>query len=130
MKIVITHATTFPFEQELYAPLMAADFFSEHEFLLPQRTGLAQQITEDMIRTADVVICEVSLPSTGQGIEIGWATAHKTPCVCIHKKDAHISGALQYVCDVIIPYRDTQDMVEQVRRVCGASTKHQTPNNK
>ena len=116
MKIIITHSSDLDFESILYNPIENAGFWHDHQILLPQRTGLREQITQEMIRDADLVLCEVSLPSTGQGIEIGWATLYETPIVCFHHMDAHPSGALQFVCEEFFTYKDDVDMVEKISR--------------
>lgn len=117
MKIIITHSSDLDFENILYAPIMESDLWHEHKILLPQRTGLREQITREMIRDADVVLCEVSMPSTGQGIEIGWATSYGTPIVCFSRKGAKISGALEFVCETFFEYEDEVDMVEKIKSI-------------
>lgn len=123
MKIVVTHSSDLDFEKVLYAPMMAADFWHEHEILLPQRTGLREQITREMIRDADLVLCEVSMPSTGQGIEMGWATLYETPIVCFHHIDAKPSGALKFVCETFFTYENEVEMVEKIEKILKLSSR-------
>ena len=117
MKVIITHSSDLDFETILYRPLMSADFWTDHEILLPQRTGLRAQITREMVRDADLLLCEVSLPSTGQGIEIGWATLFETPIICFHHADAKPSDALQFVCDTFFQYTDEGDMLSNIKDI-------------
>lgn len=68
-----------------------------------------------MIKNCDLVIAEVSIPSTGQGIELGYASYSKTPIVCIYEKGAKVSSSLKFITDKFIEYENTEDMIEKVR---------------
>ena len=68
-------------------------------------------MTQDLIKNADAMIAEVSLPSTGQGIEIGWASIFKVPIICIHEKGSRYSPALMYVTETFIEYESAEDMI-------------------
>ncbi len=37
------------------------------------------------LRSCDLVVAEVSVPSLGVGYELGWATAMKKPVLCLHR---------------------------------------------
>ncbi len=71
-------------------------------------------MTKDIIKHADLFIAETSYPSTGQGIELGWADSYGCPIVCIHKKGAGLSGSLQVVCKKFLEYKDVSDMMEKI----------------
>ncbi len=67
--------------------------------------------TQKEIQDSDLVLAEVSYPSTGQRIELGWASAAQVPVVCVSKEGSKVSGSLQYVTHNFITYTDSEDLV-------------------
>ena len=60
----------------------------------------------------DFVIAEVSYPSTGQGIELGWANTENIPIICIYTQGSTISNSLHVITELIFPYLNTLDMIK------------------
>jgi hypothetical protein len=116
MKIYIAHSTEFDFKKDLYQPIKSSRLNSEHEFIfLPKTyTEASDFVTRDIIKTCDLVIAEVSFPSTGLGIELGWADVFKCPIICIYKKGRKISDSLKVVTDNVIEYTDKKDLIDKV----------------
>ncbi len=63
------------------------------------------------------MIAEVSYPSTGQGIEIGWANASNVPIICIYRSGMGPSGALRFISNQIVEYSSPDDMVAKLRSI-------------
>ena len=70
--------------------------------------------TKDIIRDYDLIIAEVSLPSTGLGIELGWADMYQIPILCIYKRRIEPSKSLHYVTNNFISYENEEDMIKQI----------------
>lgn len=70
--------------------------------------------TEDVISKYDLIIAEVSLPATGQGIELGWADYAKTQILCMNKKDTKISSSLKFITNDFIEYENDTDMINKI----------------
>lgn len=118
MKIYLAHATRFDFQNELYAPLRASPLWAAHEWILPHAES--KEIVFDsrpVIQTCDLMVAEVSYPSTGMGIEMGWALAHGVQIVAIHRKDAKPSGAVSSVAKTVTTYQDDQDLVRVLGQI-------------
>ncbi len=113
MKIIVTHSSGFDFKKELYEPIRSSLLNSKHDFYLPHENP-EEKVTKEMIQGADLVFAEVSYPSTGQGIELGWANIFETPIVCFHKSGTKPSSALNYVTSTFIEYSDTEDLVAKL----------------
>ena len=113
MKIIVTHSSSFNFRGELYKPIRSSVLNKEHEFLLPQEKE-GEKTTKEIIQNANLVFAEVSYPSTGQGIELGWANIFSTPIVCFYKTGVKTSSSLQYVTKNIIEYSDEKDLIEKL----------------
>lgn len=114
MKIYVAHASSFDFQHELYDFLRKSRLNKRHEFILPHEHSSEPQNSKEKIREYDLVLAEVSYPSTGMGIELGWADAFGIPIVCVHRKDAQISSSLKTVTNVFLAYEDLQEMAQKI----------------
>jgi nucleoside 2-deoxyribosyltransferase len=113
MKIFVAHSSYYDFLNELYIPLRSSTLNKEHEIFLPQEKGPAP-VTLDIIKNSDLVVAEVSYPSTGQGIELGWANIFKVPIICISKEGTKISRSLSKITDNFLEYKDSDDMIKKL----------------
>lgn len=57
------------------------------------------------------MVAEVSQPSTGLGIELGWADFFMHPIIGIYHKGSKVSKSLNVVCKEIVEYIDQDDMI-------------------
>ena len=117
MKIYVAHSTSFDFRAELYQPLRAiAD--EQRTFIFPHEDDTFKH-TKQIIADSDLVLAEVSYPSTGQGIELGWAECLGTAIVCIYKAGYKPSSSLNTVSDTFIEYASSDDIARLVRHALG-----------
>lgn len=112
MKIYIGHSTELNFKEELYLPIRESQLNSEYEIILPHEAS--DFVTKDTIKTCDVMVADVSFPSTGLGIELGWANSFGCPIICIYRKGSKISGSLKVVCNDFIEYTDKGDLIKKL----------------
>ena len=123
MKIYVIHATAFDFRNELYKPLKDSQLSREHEFILPHEA--TEKKSKKLIEEADLVLAEVSYPSTGSGIELGWANAFDKPILCAHKTETKPSSAVKFVASDIIAYQDAEHFIsvlsERLKDFCRAA---------
>jgi len=113
MKIYVCHSSGYDYQNELYDPLRGSDL--KHEIFLPHEHGAFLDTTQ-LIKDADLVIAEVSFPSTGQGIELGRAEVFGKKILCIHKAGTRYSSSLTFICKDFIEYTSSEDMVEKLRK--------------
>ena len=113
MKIFVAHSSNFDFRNKLYAPLRSSTLNTEHEILLPQEDAI-EEITRDMISTYDALIAEVSAPSLGVGIEIGWADAAHVPVIAMYEKDSHPSFSIDNAVSDRFEYTSATDMLDKL----------------
>jgi len=85
-----------------------------HNFFFPHEIGNKIINTKQIISSYDLLIAEVSLPATGQGIELGWADYAKTSILCIYKKGIQISSSLKFITDNFIEYENEENMISQI----------------
>ena len=85
MKIYFAHSRSHDFQKEIYDPIRSSHVYKNHEIIFPHENGIS--INSKMtIELCDLLIAEVSFPSTGLGIEIGWANMLGKNIVCVSKE--------------------------------------------
>lgn len=114
MKIYISHSSEYDYISKIYNPIRNSKLIQSNIFFLPHEDKSKIVNTKDIISNYDLVIAEVSLPATGQGIELGWANYAKTSILCIYQKGAKISSSLEFVTNHFIEYEDINDMVNKI----------------
>lgn len=114
MKIYVCHATAFDYTANLYQPLRNSCLWQEHQWFLPHAASFLPHHSKDIIADSDLIVAEVSYPSTGMGIEIGWADIMKLPIVFMHKNDARVSTSLQLISKHFIVYANSNDMLDKL----------------
>ncbi len=116
-KIYIAHSRDFDYLNELYAPLKQADFLSNYELIFPHEQKQENHNLRDFYRTIDLVIAEVSMPSTGLGIELGWASDDNKKVCCIYKSGTQPSSSLNAITDQFYEYHNTDELLNIVRQI-------------
>ena len=114
MKIYISHSSKYDYINKIYNPIKNSDLVKTNTFFLPHEEKNKIVNTKDIISNYDLVIAEVSLPATGQGIELGWADYAKTPILCIYKKGTNISSSLKFITKQFIEYESIEDMIKEI----------------
>ena len=110
MKIYVAHSSSFDYQNELYEPLKQSGLAKAHKFFLPHDGGNPEN-SKDIIKDSDLLIAEVSYPSTGAGIEIGWANSFGVPIWAVYKEGTKPSSSIKHVAPKIFPYKDSADLV-------------------
>lgn len=113
MKIYVVHSTSMNYIDELYNPLKESKLAFENEIIFPHDKN--QNInSKEIISNSDLVIAEVSYPSVGMGIELGWAEDRNVKIVCINKINTKVSSALKFITNDFIEYKDTNDLIQKL----------------
>lgn len=110
MQIYVSHSRQINYEDELYAPLRTLE--PTHQLILPHDVTYDGMKTKDIIAQSDCVIAEVSLPATGQGIELGWADMSNVPILAVFRPSADMSGSVKYVAQSSMQYESTEELIE------------------
>lgn len=115
MNIYISHNGSYDYEQELYKPIKESELALKHNFHLPHEPANINVDAIEQLKHTDVLVAEASMPSTGQGIELGEARMSDVPIICFYKSGAKPSGSLRFVTNQIIEYTDIQDMLAKLQ---------------
>jgi hypothetical protein len=115
MKIYLIHSTAYPnFGQELYEPLKKSKLSKEHQFIFPHENKAEAINSKVIISNCDLVLAEVSFPSTGMGIELGWADMFNRKIICFHKDNIIPNQAVKYITQHIVSYGDSESMIGEI----------------
>ncbi|MDP4007390.1 MAG: hypothetical protein Q8P55_02230 [bacterium] len=113
MKIFVTHSSDYDFQNELYEPLKGSQLGKRSEIIFPHEDG-SEVVTKEVIKECDLIIAEVSRPSTGQGIELGWADMFQIPVVCIYQENSKPSRSLSKITSNFLAYINKEDMLAKL----------------
>lgn len=114
MKIYVGHSTSFDYIKELYEPLKGSSLCSNHQFIFPHDENKDVVMSKNIIADSDLFLAEVSYPSIGLGIELGWAHDKKCKILCIAKQGAKLSPSLKIICSDILMYSDKSTMINNI----------------
>lgn len=114
MKILVAHSSNYDYQTELYEPLKQSALAKEHTIIFPHNEENLGIETNSQIPDTDLMIAEVSYPSTGAGIEIGLVQAAGIPTLFVYKTGTTPSSALKFIKGTLIEYTDSSDLVSKV----------------
>lgn len=116
-----------PVYQQLVAALLAdgheipTSHLAESEIIQNERALSPRDVYErdvNWIRTCDVLVAEVSVPSHGVGYEIGFALNLGIPVLCLHQEDRLVSKMISGNPDPvmkILAYKTVEEAVTGTR---------------
>lgn len=116
-KIYFAHSTSFDFKNELYSPIRNSDLNTKYQFILPHETSDTLFNSKQLIKTFDYVFAEVSYPSTGLGIELGWADSFGIPIIAFYRVENKISSTIAGITELVFEYNDSMDLVLKMKKV-------------
>ncbi len=114
MNIYISHSGNYDYDSELYSPIKESALASAHQFFLPHEPKNAGILAKEELQRTDILVAEVSYPSTGQGIELGLASVVGVPVACFYKAGTKPSNSLRFVTDQIIEYSSIHDLLTKI----------------
>lgn len=112
--IYLTHSTAWDYKTQLYQPLRQSHLNSFYHFILPHEHNPQPQNSKTIIEAADLILAEVSYPSTGQGIELGWANLMQKPILCFFQAGKNHSAALSILTDHFFCYANSAEFTEKL----------------
>lgn len=117
MKIYIAHSRSYNYEEELYQPIRQSELLRNFEIILPHEISQESNNSRDFYSNLDLIIAEVSYPTTGLGIELGWAFDSNVPIVCISRSGVKVSGSLHTVTDQFYEYENEADLISIITKI-------------
>lgn len=114
MKIYIGHSTDLEYRKKLYQPLKNSSLGREYEMIFPHDSEEFFNSREFLKKKCDLFVADVSKPSTGLGIELGWADIFEVTVLSICQEGNEPSSALEAVTGDVTEYRSGKELVETV----------------
>ena len=116
MIIYVSHSRSFDFLKELYQPIKNSKFAANHQFIFPHETSAEAYPSRKLFmdKGCDLVLAEVSFPSTGQGIELGWADTSGIKIVCVSREGIKVSDSLKVIAKDFLIYKNGEDLVNKL----------------
>lgn len=114
MKMYVSHSRNFDFINELYKPLKETGL--PLEFIFPHEQSSESFNSKELFEAhgCEYILAEVSTPSTGQGIELGWADIYGIKILCFYKTGSSPAKSLAKITDKIFEYGDDLDLVNKL----------------
>jgi hypothetical protein len=117
MKIYIIHASSHPdYKKNIYEIIRTSALVENHEIIFPHEMSEASIKSKGIISSSDLIIAEVSYPSIGVGVELGWAEVDNRKILFIHKEGIKPSSSLSVISSDFIEYTTPDDMVQKLSR--------------
>lgn len=101
----------------LYDLIRSSELVNNHNWFFPYENGQTPRNSKEIIEQSDLIIAEVSHPSIGMGIELGWANDQGKKIWCFYQKKIQPSRSLKYVAEKVIEYTDSVDLIVQIKQV-------------
>ena len=117
MKIYIAHSRNIDFINELYKPIKNSVELSNCEFILPHERKQENNNNRMIYKNLDMIIADVSKPSTGLGIELGWANDDNVKIYCIYKKGFKYSSSLKTVSNNFYEYSNELELIDIIKKI-------------
>jgi nucleoside 2-deoxyribosyltransferase len=105
----LAHATSFNYREALYAPLQQL-ILPQAKIIFPHLKTTEAMDSKSLIAHSDLVLAEVSYPSTGTGIELGWANMLNKPIYCLYQANRKYSTSLAVITTHMIAYENSQEL--------------------
>ncbi len=110
MKVYLAHSSNCDYINNIYKPILADSELSKIITLPHMEKDYMHN--RGYYEDFDLVIAEVSNPSTGMGIELGFFYDEKKPIYCIYQGD--YSKSIEVIAKKIIEYNDIIKTIKDI----------------
>jgi len=114
MKIYLGHSSAFDYCNLLYQPLKNSFLWEKYAWILPHDQQIDPVNSKNRIAECEWMVAEVSHPSTGLGIELGWANLLGCKILYIHQQDCLPSTSLKILSSDFFSYKDPKEMIQKL----------------
>jgi hypothetical protein len=113
-KIYLAHSTDYDFVHKLYEPIKDSTLIKKYNIIFPHEANQKNFKSLEVIKSSKIILAEVSYPSIGLGIELGWANISNIPILCFYESDKEISKSLKYITNNFCKYTNASDMIQKL----------------
>ena len=108
MEMYVAHPSSTNYSN-LYEELKDSTLAENHKLVFPHDSDEFLN-SKEVIRNSDLILAEVSKPSTGLGIELGWAEIFNKKVIKIHQEGSEISSSLKVIEGPEISYSELENI--------------------
>jgi len=116
MQVYICHSSNFDYHNQLYHPLKSSPLWQKYRFILPHEKNSQPVNSKEIIKNSNLIIAEATYPSTGMGIELGWADDARKKILCVYKAGTKISSSMNIISDNFIEYKTSDELIQQLEQ--------------
>lgn len=116
MNIYLSHSVNTDYINELYLPIKNSSINKNHKIFFPHDNNIASN-TKEIIEKSDLILAEVSVSATGQGIELGWANSNEKPIICFYKDGTKHANSIKYIAKDIFSYSNSADLINKLENI-------------
>ncbi len=113
-KIYVGYSRKFDYQKELYEPIRTSELNERFEIVLPHEKSEDLFSSREFFKSCDYFLAEITYPSIGLGIEMGWADAVGVKIICLVKNGENISKSAVSVAADVIEYKNGEDLLKQL----------------
>ncbi len=118
MEIYVGHSADFDCRGKLYRPIRESHLNNEHNIILPHESSQKPFDSKEYFKNkCGLFVADVSLPSTGLGIELAWADDYGVHVFCVYEKGANVGGSVRSVCQDFLEYSDSAELISGIEEV-------------
>jgi nucleoside 2-deoxyribosyltransferase len=97
---------------------------SEHELIFPHENEEIQKNSYPTLQSVDCVLAEVSYPSLGLGIELGWAQSLQKPLYCFYIWDSRLSPSAANIATGCVMYHSKEELISFISQFLSYEMSH------
>jgi len=120
-RIYIGHSKDWDYQSGLYRPIKESILNNNYIIIFPHTPKGEEFVSERDLKKVDLFVAEVSLPSTGLGIELGFAHLFKIPILCIHRVGTTVRSSVKRLNCEIYEYAEIDEVVNVIYRILNPS---------
>jgi hypothetical protein len=113
-RIYVGHSGDFDFKNILYRPILESKLNTAYDFTFPHESTSMPFNSRTFLKNCDGMIAEISYPSTGLGIELGWADLYEIPIIALYQKGKQPSKSTKVITSDFISYNDSKELIRKL----------------
>ncbi|MCB9371083.1 hypothetical protein H6501_05780 [Candidatus Woesearchaeota archaeon] len=117
VRVYVGHSSSFDFKGELYDVLKNSLLSDSFAFVFPHEHSSEPVQTQKILPSCSFMLAEASYPSTGLGIELGFAFDLGVPIIFLVRKGSSVSSSLKVVSDIFVFYEGKADLCDALSSV-------------
>lgn len=112
--VYVGHSNSYDFKKELYSPIVESSLTSKYNFKFPHENSKELFNSKEFLKKCDYMIAEITYPSLGLGIEIGWADIYGIEIIFLLKKGMKKPNSISAINGHVIEYENELDLTDKL----------------